>query len=305
VKHGAVMVRTSTRGTVIGGSGAAPLGAALVTGASSGIGAELALVFARHGHDVVLLGRDQPRLVELAGQIERETGQAADILVHDLMSDDAVQDITATLAQKQITPAYIVNAAGFGLFGMAGKLNVPEQLAIIDVNCRALTELTLRLLPHAIEQGGGVLNVSSVGGFLPGPGMAVYFASKAYVQSFTQALRSEYRERGLRISVLCPGPVATRFQARAGMLAPRLPRILRRDAADVALAGYNGLMRDRAIIVPGFFNLLVAVANGMMFNRLCAPLVRRFHLKRSDRPRPEVVPTASTAKAQSYRRDGR
>jgi hypothetical protein len=89
------------------------------------------------------------------------------------------------------------------------------------------------------------------------------------------------------------------------MVAPRLPRILRRDASDVALAGYKGLMRDRAVIVPGIFNLLITVANGMMFNRLCAPLVRRFHLKRSDRSRPETAPNASTVKAQSYRRDSR
>jgi short-subunit dehydrogenase len=114
--------------------------------------------------------------------------------------------------------------------------------------------------------------------------MAVYFASKAYVHSFTQALRAEYLDRGLRVSALCPGPVATGFQSRAGMVAPRLPRLLRRDAADVALLGYRGLMRNRAVVVPGpFFNLVMVAAGGLIFHRAFAPFVRWYHLARRKR----------------------
>lgn len=266
-------------------------GDAVVTGASSGIGAELAKAFALHGHRVVLVGRHAPRLAEVASGIEDLTGRRPEIVRADLAQGGGVSDVVAGLARHRISPAFVVNAAGFGLFGRAGCVDIAEQLAVIDVNCRALSELTLALLPSVVEHKGGVLNVGSVGGFFPGPGMAVYFASKAYVQSFSQALREEYRDSGIRVCALCPGPVATRFQARAGMLSPRLPRLLRRDAAAVARAGYRGLMGDQAVVVPGLFNLLMVAAGGLIYHRLCVSFVRRFHLKRKDRaPRRAAVP---------------
>jgi short-subunit dehydrogenase len=267
-------------------------GVAIVTGASSGIGAELAVVFARHGHSLVLVGRDETRLANVAKRIRDETGKDCDMFTVDLGREGGVSEVVAALSERRIRPAFIVNAAGFGLYGMTGKLDVAEQIDIINVNCAALTELTVRLLPAAIEQGGGVLNVGSVGGFFPGPGMAVYFASKAYVQSFTQALRSEYAGSGLRVTALCPGPVPTGFQARAGMVSPKLPQLLRRDPESVALAGYRGLMRNRAVVVPGLFNGLMAAAGGLIFHRACVWFVNRFHLSRRGRPplsRPQPV----------------
>lgn len=261
-------------------------GVALVTGASSGIGAELAIEFARHGHPVVLAGRDAARLSAVAGRIKRETGRDSETLVADLASAGGVDRIVSALKERDIEPAFIVNAAGFGRFGLAGKLDAAEQVAIVNVNCAALTELTVRLLPGALAQRGGILNVGSVGGFFPGPGMSAYFASKAYVHSFSQALRSEYLGHGLRVSALCPGPVPTGFQARAGMVAPRLPRLLGRDARSVAVAGYRGLMRNRAVVVPGpFLNFLMVAAGGLIFHRAFAPFVRWYHLRRRDRAR--------------------
>jgi short-subunit dehydrogenase len=259
-------------------------GIALITGASSGIGAELAVVFAQHGHPVVLAGRDAVRLSAVAGRSEKDTGRRSETVVAYLAVAGGVDQVIAALSERNIRPAFIVNAAGFGRYGLAGKLSAAEQVAIVNVNCGALTELTVRLLPGAIEQRGGVLNVGSVGGFFPGPGMSVYFASKAFVHSFSQALRSEYLRHGLRVSALCPGPVPTGFQARAGMVAPRLPRLLGRDARSVALAGYRGLMRNRAVVVPGpFFNLLMVAAGGLIFHRAFAPFVRWYHLRRRDR----------------------
>jgi short-subunit dehydrogenase len=229
-------------------------------------------------------------LSAVAGRIEKQTGRCPETIAADLAAEGGVDRIVAALTERNIRPAFIVNAAGFGRYGLAGKLSAAEQLAIVNVNCGALTELTVRLLPGALEQRGGILNVGSVGGFFPGPGMSVYFASKAFVHSFSQALRSEYLGQGLRVSALCPGPVPTGFQSRAGMVAPRLPRLLVRDARSVAVAGYRGLMRNRAVVVPGpFFNLLMVAAGGLIFHRAFAPFVRWYHLARRGRPRPEQV----------------
>jgi uncharacterized protein len=259
-------------------------GAVLITGASSGIGEALALVFARNGHQVVLHGRSKSRLEAVAGTIAAETGCAPHILPIDLAAGGGVSALVDGLRGAQLTPRYIVNNAGAGLFGRADKLDIDQQCALIDLNCRSLTEVTLRLLPGAVEQRGGVLNVGSIGGFFPGPGMAVYFATKAYVQSFSQALREEFRDRPLHVTALCPGPVPTRFQANSGMIAARLPRLLRMDVDQVALCGYAGLMRNRAVVVPGVFNLLMALGSGLIFHRASVPWVRKFHFGRSPRP---------------------
>jgi len=257
-------------------------GVALVTGASSGIGAALALAFARNGHTPILLGRSERRLAAVARRISAETGCQPHVLPMDLAAPGAAKELCESLAKAGLRPRYVVNNAGAGSFGRADKLGIEQQCALIDLNCRVLTEVTLRLLPGAIEQRGGILNVGSVGGFFPGPGMAVYFATKAYVQSFTQALRDEFRASPLHVTALCPGPVPTRFQANAGMVAARIPPILHRDVDQVALAGYDGLMRNRAVVVPGIFNLLMVLV-GLIYQRIAVPLVRRFHFGGSRR----------------------
>ncbi len=268
-------------------------GLVLVTGASSGIGEALAREFARHGHSLVLVGRSGDRLTSLTDLIAAETGRRPVVITADLAQRFAGRNLAAALAAPGLKPKFIVNSAGGGLFGYVERLSIDEQIALIDLNCTALTEITLMLLPDAIAQRGGVLNVGSVAGFFPGPGMAIYFATKAYVQSFSQGLRAEYNDGRLRVTALCPGPVPTRFQARAGMIAPKMPRLLYVDIERVARAGYSGLLRNRAVVVPGLLNSLMAQAGGALYHRVCTPFVRRFHFGKPRQAEP-FKPLAAT-----------
>jgi uncharacterized protein len=224
----------------------------LITGASAGIGTELARVFASNGHRVALVARRADRLAALAGEIAASGGAAPVIIACDLEQADAADKIAAALANAGVEVDYLVNNAGFGLFGRAVELDHAGQLGIIAVNIRAMTDLTLRLSDQVIRHHGGILNVGSIAGFLPGPGMAVYYASKAYVLSLTEALRGELGERGVRVTALCPGPVPTEFQARAGFQPGFDSAILNVSASDVAKAGYRGLMANKRVVLPGF-----------------------------------------------------
>jgi short-subunit dehydrogenase len=150
-----------------------------------------------------------------------------------------------------------VNNAGFGLFGYAIELDRAEQLGIIAVNILALTDLSLRFSDSLIRHRGGILNLGSLAGFLPGPGMAVYYASKAYVLSFSEALRQELAPRGVRVTTLCPGSVLTEFQARAGLKPGFEHEILNVSASDVAQAGYRGLMANKRAVLPGLGTKIV------------------------------------------------
>ncbi|MGA8819996.1 MAG: SDR family NAD(P)-dependent oxidoreductase, partial [Xanthobacteraceae bacterium] len=189
----------------------------LITGASSGIGAELAHVFAEHGHELALTARREAELEALAGAIAASGRPRPLVLPLDLVQRDAVAQLAAALEANGVEPDNVVNNAGFGLAGKAAELDRDDQVAMVDLNIRALTELSLAFADSLARHRGGLLNVASIAGFLPGPGMAVYYASKAYVLSFSEALHEELRGRGVRVTVLCPGPVATGFQARAGL----------------------------------------------------------------------------------------
>lgn len=223
----------------------------LITGASAGIGAELARVFAANGHRVVLTARRADRLEALAGEISAKGGVKPIVIPCDLQQPDAGDKIAAALGAEGVELEYLVNNAGFGVFGDATKRDRNEQLGIVAVNIRALTDLSLRFAPDLIKNRGGILNLGSVAGFLPGPGMAVYYASKAYVISFTEALRGELGPQGVRVTVLCPGPVPSEFQVRAGFAPGFDSTILNISAADVALAGYRGLMANKRAVLPG------------------------------------------------------
>src|SRR5262249_48573608 len=146
-----------------------------------------------------------------------------------------------------------------GLLGYASNLPLDQQLAMVDLNVRALTELSLAFTGSLARHKGGILNVASVAGFLPGPGMAVYYAGKAYVISFSEALNRELKHKGIRVTVLCPGPVPTEFQARAGVPDQVGPSILERDARFVAEEGYRALMSGRRMVVAGWPNLVVTM----------------------------------------------
>jgi hypothetical protein len=223
----------------------------LITGASAGIGTELARVFASNGHRVVLVARRADRLAELAGEIAAAGGAAPIVIPCDLQQPNVCDKIAAVLAAEEVEVEYVVNNAGYGLFGKAVELDRAEQLGIIDVNVSAMTDLSLRFADSLIRHRGGILNVSSIAGFLPGPGMAVYYASKAYVLSFSEALRKELAPRGVRVTALCPGPVPTEFQARAGFEPGFDSAILNVSASDVARAGYRGLMANKRAVLPG------------------------------------------------------
>jgi uncharacterized protein len=223
----------------------------LITGASAGIGTELARVFASNGHRVAIVARRADRLTALAAEISAKGGSAPIVIACDLQQADAGDKIAAALTAEGVEVDFVVNNAGFGLFGRAVELDRNEQLAIIDVNIRTLTDLSLRFADSLIRNRGGILNVASIAGFLPGPGMAVYYASKAYVLSFTEALRGELASRGVRVTALCPGPVPSEFQQRAGFEPGFDSAILNVSAADVAQAGYRGLMANKRAVLPG------------------------------------------------------
>ena len=191
----------------------------LITGASGGIGAALAHEFAANGHELVLIARREQALNMQADAIAAKGHARPTVLRMDVARVDAARDIAEALSQRGLEPEIVVNNAGFGLLGTADKLSRSEQLAMIDLNVRALTDLSLAFIESIKRRRGGILNVASVAAFLPGPGMAVYYATKAFVLSFSEALGHELKERGVRVTVLCPGPVATEFQARAGMTA--------------------------------------------------------------------------------------
>jgi len=223
----------------------------LITGASAGIGTELARVFASNGHRVALVARREDRLATLAGEIVAAGGAAPIMIPCDLRQPDAGDKIAAAVAAHGVEVEYLVNNAGFGLFGHAIEMDRAEQLDMIAVNIRVLTDLSLRFSDQLIRHRGGILNVSSIAGFLPGPGMAVYYASKAYVLSFSEALRGELGPRGVRVTALCPGPVPSEFQVRAGFEPGFDSAILNVSAPDVAKAAYRGLMANKRVVLPG------------------------------------------------------
>ena len=223
----------------------------LITGASSGIGAELAYVFASNGHRVAVVARRADRLAQLAGEIVARGGAAPIVIPCDLQQPDAGDKIAAALAAEGVEVEYLVNNAGYGLFGNAIALDRADQLGIITVNIRVLTELSLRFSDQLIRHRGGILNVGSIASFLPGPGMAVYYASKAYVLSFSEALRHELAPHGVRVTAVCPGPVPSEFQGRAGFAPGVDSTILNVSPAGVAEAGYRGLMANKRAVLPG------------------------------------------------------
>ena len=233
----------------------------LVTGASLGIGAELARVFASHGHDLALAARSRDRLEALADEIAA-SGAASGIIRSgilrpivieiDVARPGAADALAARLIAEGASVEILVNNAGFGLIGPASALARDEQIEMVDLNVRALTDLTLAFLPDIRASRGRILNVASVAAFLPGPGMAAYDASKAFVLSFSEALWFELREEGVAVSALCPGPTASGFGARAGVHPGMLDSVRGLTAAQVAQAGYEGLMAGRRVVVPGF-----------------------------------------------------
>ena len=250
----------------------------LVTGASSGIGLELAKCFAADRSNLVLVARNRGALETLSGQLQSAHGIQVHILAADLSLPDTPRKIFQELTALDIPVDILVNNAGFGLHGEFVGLSLVGQLEIIQVNIAALTALTGLFLPGMIQRGrGGILNVGSVAGFLPGPYMAVYYASKAFVQSFTEALSAETSGTGLKISVLCPGPTESNFGnvARGGK--PRQHERAKMSARTVAKIGYQGFRRDKAVIIPGMVNRLLVCLPRFVPRSFARMAVKRYN----------------------------
>lgn len=251
--------------------------ATLVTGASSGIGRELARLAARTD-EVMLTGRDEAALRALA----HELGGKAHWHACDLGRPGAPAELMAAMSARGLHCHRLVNNAGFGLVGQAHELSAEEQLASLDVNVRALTELTLAALPGMMgRREGGVLNLGSVAAFLPGPGIAVYYAGKAYVQALSESLWAEAAERGVTITTLAPGPVNTAFLARATKGARSTEStIFHLDAAEVARQGWEGFLAGRMTVIPGLGNRIVVALSRIAPRRLLAKAVQRRQMAR-------------------------
>jgi short-subunit dehydrogenase len=226
----------------------------LVTGASSGLGAAFARACALRGEELVLVARRKERLEALAAEL----GAGAHVVTCDLAQTEAPERLIADVAERGLSVATLINNAGFGLAGNFADLPLDRQREIVRVNVEALTALTGLALPAMVERrSGAILNVASTAAFQPGPGIAVYFASKAYVLSFSEALHQELKGTGVRVSALCPGPTATEFGEVAGVTSTAF-QWLAADAAQVVKAGLDGLDRNQAVVIPGAINKLTA-----------------------------------------------
>jgi short-subunit dehydrogenase len=257
----------------------APTPVALITGASAGIGAAFAQLLAERGHDCALAARRAERLTTLADAIAAAGHKRPHVIALDLGERDGPARLAGELAARGLEPAIIVNNAGFGLRGPAADLDRAEQLAMIDLNVRALAALSLTFVDSLKRHGGGLINIASTSGFFPGPGMAVYFASKAFVRSFSEALAHELASQGVRVTCVCPGPVPTEFQARAG-LRDQSQLLLTCSAEQIARDGYDAFMRGQRVVVPGIPNKITAALPRFMPRALVLQAVAAF-LKRA------------------------
>lgn len=255
-------------------------GTALITGASSGIGKELAERFARDGHDLVLVARSAAKLEELAVLLRQTYGVNVLISVQDLAKPEAPRLLEEELRGLGIAPDVLVNNAGYGLYGPFLETDMADELGMIDLNVRALTELIKRFVPGMVQRGhGGILNVASVASFEPGPLMAVYYATKAYVLSLTEALENELGGTGVTVTALCPGPTATGFGERAQLNTSKLFKSGVMDVAAVAEEGYQGFKRGKTIVVPGLQYKLLTKLVGFLPRKLVTKIVRQMQEK--------------------------
>jgi short-subunit dehydrogenase len=249
---------------------------ALVTGGSGGIGLELAKVLARHGFDLVLVARSRDTLEAEAGKIEGQYNVKAHVFTADLRRREAPEAIRDFLLNEDIPVEILVNNAGFGLGGEFSETELARELERIQVNIAALTHLTKLFLPAMIKaKSGRILNLASTAAFQPGPLMAVYYATKAYVLSFSEALAEELRNSGVTVTALCPGATRTDFAAVAQVSNSRLFSLFgTADAADVAEYGFRAMMDGTRVAIPGFKNKIVAQANRFSPRALTAKVAR-------------------------------
>ena len=256
---------------------------ALVTGASSGIGLEFAKLLAREGHDLVLVARRREALEELARELAVKHGVAVRVIAKDLAVPDSAAEISGELQAERIVDI-LVNNAGLGLHGRFWETDLDRQIETIRVNVEALTALTGRFLPGMVARGRGrIVNLASTAAFQPGPYMAVYYATKAYVLSFSEALAQELSDTEVSVTALCPGPTVTEFQAAAGLEDTFLFKgPMRMDAAKVARLGWAAAKRGKRVVIPGLANKLLKETVRFSPRRLVLAVAGRMQKKRGE-----------------------
>ena len=243
----------------------------LITGASDGIGYELAIRFAKHGNDLILVARRQQILEQFAHELQQQYKIKAVPIPLDLSKADSADRLYQQIKELNRPVDVLINNAGFGDYTFFPDANITKTLQMLQLNITSLTHLTRLIVPDMVEKKQGkIMNVASIAAFQPGPLMAVYYASKAYVLSFSQALDQELKSSGIRVSALCPGVTTTGFQDAAGLegskLMGRVGLLSEMTAAEVAEIGYRKFMRNKRIIIPGFMNK-VSVAMNRFFSR--------------------------------------
>jgi hypothetical protein len=255
---------------------------ALITGASSGIGYELSKIFARDGYNLILVSRNEEALHKLATQLHTEHDVLARVIAKDLAAPNSPQEIYDQLQKESIVVSVLVNCAGLGLAGKFSETDLSTELRMIQVNIVALTELTKLFLKDMVRRREGrILNVASTAAFQPGPLMAVYYATKAYVLSFSEAIFEELQGTGVIVTALCPGPTRTDFQNRAGLAESKLfnPKSLLRtdEPLQVAEVGFEGMIHGKAVVIPSFRNRLLASAVRFLPRKLVRKAVMKLH----------------------------
>lgn len=255
---------------------------AVVTGASSGIGREIARQLAARGHGLTLVARRQERLRALADEVTAAHDVRADVVTADLTDVGARQDVVAAVDAAGLVPAVLVNAAGLSTVGPVHRNDPGAEVAMIRTDVEAVAHLCSLVLPGMVERGAGaVLNVASTAAFQPMPGQAAYAASKAFVVSYSQALRGELRGKGVTVTALCPGPVDTEFAEAAGFepdeAEAALPKFMWVPVEAVASAAVEGLDKGRALVIPGAANRIGALGARLAPRSLLVPIIARQH----------------------------
>ena len=249
---------------------------ALITGASFGIGLELARIFAREGYNLVLVARSADKLRQVASELEKAHSTRSLILAADLSEPGAAAYVLDQTTRAQIAVDILVNNAGFGQYGLFAENDLEECLRQIQLNVTTLTHLTRLYLPEMLERKSGrILNVASTAAFQPGPLMAVYFATKAYVLHFSEALANELEGTGITVTCLCPGATATEFHKRANATGMRLLKMGSMDARTVAEDGYRALIAGKPVVISGFKNWVVAQSVRFSPRRLVTAIARK------------------------------
>jgi len=240
-------------------------GYALITGATSGIGLELALNFAKDGISLILVARGEEKLKELKSRFEMDYAVDVRVYAKDLTKDKAAEELYEAIMEEGLQVDYLVNNAGFGSFGRLVDTDLSVEKDLVKLNVLSLLEMNKRFVKPMAERGYGyVLNVASLAAFMPGPVMANYYASKAYVLSLSEAMHEELKHQGVKVSALCPGPVKTGFQERAKMQKTPASKAFMMEAKAVADIGYLGMWRGKAVVVPGTFEKVIPVLTRLL-----------------------------------------